>query len=449
MDIKPKAALIVIFGITGDLSKRKLLPALYHMYKENLISPHTKIIGTSRKPIKHQEIVNLLELSVLKKDKVCDPNVINKIKSSFIAQQLNPADVKDFNKLKKLINKLDKGRVCIFYFSVPSAAFELLSTNLAKSGLNKANYKVLIEKPFGYDLNSAKKLIDILNKSFKEEQIYRIDHYLAKETAQNLLSFRMHNPIFTPLWNSQHIQKITIKAYETIGIEGRANFYEQTGALRDFIQSHLMQLAAITMMDIPKDMSSKSIHETKLKFLKDLAPAKPKDAIRAQYDSYRGEVSNPRSHVETFAQVKIANNCTTWDGTEIILETGKAMAEKLTSIEIEFITPHERRRNSLTFQIQPDEGISLNLVIKEPGLKNQMHHTSLSFNYDQVFKDYLKVDPYEKVLIDAMLGDQSLFASGSEVIETWRVLQPIIDSWQSNGSNLKFYSVNSNIDLLV
>lgn len=449
MTNQPKAALIVIFGITGDLSKRKLLPALYHMYKENLISPHTKIIGTSRHPIKASELVNLMEISVLKKDKVCDPAVIDKFRNVFIAEQLNPDDLKDYAKLKKQIHKLEKDRVCLLYFSVPSAAYNTLTTNLAKAGLNKPSYRILLEKPFGYDYNSACDLIKILNKNFKEQQIYRIDHYLAKETAQNLLSFRKHNPIFSSLWNSRYIERIIIRAFETIGIEGRANFYEQTGALRDFVQSHLMQLLAITMMDIPETMSSNSIHEAKLKFLKDVRPAPPNKAVRGQYEGYREEVSNPRSHVETYAKICLKQDSVTWSGSEIILETGKAMAEKLTSILVEFKSPHERRRNSLTFQIQPDEGINLDLVVKVPGLNNTMHHTALSFSYDKVFQDYLKIDPYEKVLLDAMNGDQSLFASGDEVIETWRILQPVLEKWQNSGNNLKFYSVGSNETKLV
>ncbi len=261
--------------------------------------------------------------------------------------------------------------------------------------------------------------------------------------AQNLLAFRLHNPIFIPLWSSEHIRRVHIRALETINVEGRAGFYEQTGALRDFIQSHLMQLLAITMMDVPADMTSDAIHVTKQHFLEQLAPADPDEAVRGQYDGYRKEVGNPDSYVETYAALHLKQNTERWQDTDILLETGKAMDQKTTDITVEFKTPHERRRNSLIFRIQPGEGISLDLVAKEPGFTDHMHHAALDFRYTETFKDTQHIDAYERVLMDAVRGDQALFASDREVLATWRVLQPILDEWGKSGKGLLHYKSGS------
>ncbi|HSX47781.1 MAG TPA: glucose-6-phosphate dehydrogenase [Patescibacteria group bacterium] len=437
--------IIVIFGITGDLSKKKLMPALYHMLSENMLPEDTKIIGTSRKPLEKQTLLSDIELCILDKDNACDKEGLAKLSNSLQTFQLNPDNLDDFQTLKQLITKYDNSnsKIHMFYMSIPSSAYEPIVSNLAKSDFNGSNTRLLLEKPFGYDIESAKRLIEEVDKAYSENQIYRIDHYLAKETAQNLLTFRLHNPIFSTLWNSHHIKSINIRALETIGIEGRANFYEQTGALRDFIQSHLMQLLSIVMMDLPSDMTSEAIHSTKINFFNQLKPADPKLAIRGQYDSYREEVKNEKSNVETYAKLVLEHESELWRGTKIILETGKAMSEKTTDITVEFITSKESNHNNLIFQLQPNEGISLDLIVKEPGLENNMHHTALEFRYDHIFKNYQYIDAYERVLLDAIHGDQSLFASDKEVIATWQVLQPILDYWLSNSDQLNFYTVGS------
>ncbi|HUA12998.1 MAG TPA: glucose-6-phosphate dehydrogenase [Candidatus Sulfotelmatobacter sp.] len=440
-----KSPIIVIFGITGDLSHRYLLPALYHMLKVGSLDSDTKIIGVSRKKLDKSEFMASVDLCVQEKDNVCDPEALKKVEHSLSLFQLDPDEHDDYLKLKRQIGEADpnNNRVRMFYMSVPSKAYEPIVTHLADVGLNSDNCRLLLEKPFGYDPASAKHLIDLVDKSFNEKLVYRIDHYLAKETAQNLLAFRMHNPIFSALWNQQYVQRVIVRAYETLGLEGRANFYEQTGALRDFVQSHLMQLLSITLMDVPKTVSSQSIHERKYAFLKGLNNADPKLAVRGQYDGYKKEVDNPKSFVETFARLTLFSSLPNWQGTEMVLETGKAMNEKCTEVVIEFKTPHERSRNSLTFQIQPNEGISLDLVVKEPGLENDMKHEALDFRYDSAFHDYEYVDAYERVLMDAINGDQSLFASNQEVLETWRVLEPVLNSWTKDSSGLVTYSAGS------
>lgn len=439
------APVIVIFGVTGNLSKRKLLPALYHLLSQELLPEDTKIIGISRKPLTPKELLSTVELCVLEKDNVCDPVGLKRVEAAIQTHQLDPEVPADFTRLSELLDTFDAAgkRTRLFYMSIPAAAYPPIVKNLAGAGLNKEQNRLLLEKPFGYDLASAQQLIELLAGDFSESQIYRIDHYLAKETAQNLLAFRLHNPIFVPLWNCEHIRRIHIRAFETIGIEGRAAFYEQTGALRDFIQSHLMQLLSITMMDVPTDMASQAIHQSKQSFLEQLQPADPARAVRGQYEGYREEVNNPKSNVETYASLHLTHSAERWQDTDILLETGKAMGSKTTDITVEFKTPHERRRNSLVFRIQPGEGISLDLVAKEPGFEDRMHHAALNFKYQEAFKDKQHIDAYERVLMDAVRGDQSLFASDREVLATWRVLQPLITAWADSDEGLMTYARGS------
>jgi glucose-6-phosphate 1-dehydrogenase len=436
---------IAIFGVTGNLSKRKLLPALYHLFRQGLLPEGTRVVGISRRALTPEDLLSTVELCVLEKDNVCDPEGLRRVKAALQTFQLNPESPEDFKELGRLLDGFDAGarRNRLFYMSIPAAAYPPIIRNLAAAGLSEAHNRLLLEKPFGYDLESAEALIKLLSEDFDEDQIYRIDHYLAKETAQNLLAFRMHNPIFLPLWNGEHIRHVRIRASETIGIEGRTAFYEQTGALRDFVQSHLMQLLSITLMDVPADMSSHAIHEAKRHFLEGLEPADPARAERGQYDGYREETGQPGSHVETYAALRLSHSSQLWQGTDILLETGKALDVKSTDITVEFRTPHERRRNSLTFRIQPNEGISLDLVVKEPGFQDRMEHAALDFRYHDTFSDRQHIDAYERVLMDAIRGDRSLFASDHEVLATWRVLQPVLDAWTGSGEGLRSYEPGS------
>jgi glucose-6-phosphate 1-dehydrogenase len=445
-----EAPVIVIFGITGDLSKRKLLPALYHLLSQELLPAETKIVGISRHALTVEELLSTVELCVLEKDKICDPEGLARVNAALQTHQLDPDNSGDYTALAQLLDSFDNNRRRnrLFYMAVPSSAYSPIVQHLADAGLNDERSRLLLEKPFGYDLASAEQLIKVVDHSFSERQVYRIDHYLAKETAQNLLTFRMHNPIFASLWSGEHVKQVHIRATETIGVEGRANFYEQTGALRDFVQSHLMQLLSITLMDLPADMSSAAIHASKQRFFDHLLPADPNQAVRGQYESYKLEVNNPDSTIETYARLKLKHDSDQWRDTEIILETGKAMSQKTTEITLSFKTPHERRRNALTFVLQPDEGISLDLVVKAPGFENQMHHTALDFHYQSSYYQSSftgqHIDAYERVLIDAIRGDQSLFASDRDVLATWRVLQPVLDAWQASNHDLAVYPVGSN-----
>lgn len=441
--------ILIIFGITGDLSKRKLLPALYHLLSEGILSENMTIIGVSRHEINVDELLKNVELCVLEKDNICNPDGIAKLKSSLQALKLDPAVDEDFVQLGKLLQELDSGQAKdhLFYMSIPPTAYAPIVKQLGEHGLNGPKSRILLEKPFGYDLESAESLIKLVGEHFSENQIYRTDHYLAKETAQNLLTFRLHNPMFSALWNNTHIQSVHIRATEQIDIESRVDFYEKTGALRDLIQSHLMQLLALTLMDVPADMTSQLIHLSKQYFLEQLLPAEPADSIRGQYEGYKSEVNNDKSTTETFARVKLQHGAERWQGVEMMLETGKAMAAKETSITVTFKSPDGHLPNKLRFEIQPNEGISLDLNIKNPGINIDISRKSLSFDYEQAFQDAQHIEAYERVLIDAIHAEQGLFASAAEVLATWHTLQPIIDAWRpadvaqsSTSQDLKFYT---------
>jgi len=433
---------IVVFGVTGDLSKRKLLPALYHLLRHSVLPASTTIVGVSRRPLAVEKLLEKVELCVLEKDKVCDPDGLKKTQDALQTFQLQPDSDDDFIQLKTFLDRLDgkSKRNRLFYMSTPSDAYSAIVKKLGEHGLNDSRTKLLLEKPFGHDLDSAKKLIKVVHAGFKENQIYRIDHYLAKETAQNLLAFRMHNPIFQSLWDDEHISQVTIRAYEEIGIEKRANFYERTGALRDLIQSHLIQLLCITLMDTPEELNTEDIHKQKQDFLKNLKPASPNQALRGQYRSYKSEVKNTKSFVETFAEIQLSHSSKKWNNTKLVLSTGKGLQEKITEIVIEFNTDHETIRNKLIFQIQPEEGIHLELAIKEPGFETLMKNAELYLEYQNSFKKLYNIDAYERVLFDALRNDQSLFASDSEVLSSWKIIEPVLDKWQASGRGLKIYN---------
>lgn len=432
------APVIIIFGGTGDLSKRKLLPALYHLISHDLLHDDIKIIATSRRLIDTETLLKDVELCVLEKQQTCNPAGIAKLSQAMNTIQLDPTDSDDYVALSRILDDLDATgkRDRLFYMAVPPVAYEQIITKLGESGLNDDRTRLLVEKPFGQDLATARELIATSTRYFSESQLYRIDHYLAKETAQNLLTFRLHNPIFSRIWNGDNIKKIHIRAAEELGVENRKEFYEQTGALRDVIQGHLLQLLAIVMMDQPSIDSSMSIHEGKQALLASLAPAAVATAHRAQYKGYREAVENPDSFVETYARVELHSELARWQDTTIVLETGKAMQKKVTEVIVEFKQIHERRKNQLRFRIQPDEGISLDLIVKVPGFDEQMQHTQLDFSYDKAFgEDVSHPDAYERVIMDAIAADQSLFASSQELQYSWEVIQPLIDAWKHEDPN--------------
>lgn len=444
--------IIVIFGITGDLAKRYLLPALYHLLKEGLLHPDTQIVGLSRRPLDIGQLYEQVELCVNEIDKTCDPEILRKMRSASRMFQLDPVEAGAYQALRKLLDGIEAERgMCmnrLYYLSIPPQVYGPVIKLMGEAGLNQscphgtAITRLLVEKPFGFDENSARQLIADTAAVFDEDQLFRIDHYLAKETVQNILTFRFSNSIFEALWNRRHISRIEICASEQISVAGRAQFYETAGAVRDFIQSHLLQLLAIITMDKPQTLDSQHIHASKQAVLKQVLAVPPdavsRQTVRAQYEGYQKEVGNPGSSTETFAGIRVTIDSDRWRDVPFIIWTGKALAARRTEIVVTFNSP-TARPNQLCFRIQPNEGIELELVTKKPGFGTELEATSMDFSYQQAFAGHEHPNAYERVLVDAVRGDHTLFATSEEVMEAWRIVQPVLDEW-SKAAKLTTYT---------
>jgi len=451
-------AIIVIFGITGDLAGRYLLPSLYRLFKDNLLDDKTEIVGISRRPLDVEDLLGKLQETVTKLEGEANQTVLERMRRHLHGFTLDMANPAGYAALREQLNTIEDAQgTCmnrLYYLSIPPEAYSTVIASMGGSGLNDscqhgtAMTRLLVEKPFGNDLASAEKLIETTNRAFGEDQIFRIDHYLAKETAQNIVAFRFENPLFEAVWNNQHVSKIDIVASEQIGIEGRANFYEQQGALRDFIQNHLLQLLAIATMDEPAKLDSEGIHFAKLQLLESLRPTEPSQAKRGQYQGYKDDVKNPESHVETYASISTSIDNYRWQGVPITVRTGKAMAERRTVITFTFKDKKTGLvANELQFRIQPDEGIDLKLLAKKPGFDNELQPVVMDFSYAQNFAG-IQPGAYERVLMDAVRGDRSLFASSQEVLAAWRVVNDVVHAWQQDGNDLQIYQPSTPIDQL-
>lgn len=418
----PEPAIIVIFGITGDLAQRKLLPALYHLLKDDLLDEHTVILGITRRAVTAEELLGQVELCVNEVDNVCDPIGLEKVHKALRMHQMSLVDGDEYDELLKLLNDIETEQgVCmsrLYYLSIPPQMFEPIVKNLGAHGLNKscqhgsADTRLLVEKPFGYDLASAKDLIQETGEWFQEEQLFRIDHYAAKETAQIVPKFRLDHPKVEKEWNAKYIANIDITAFEQIDIEGRATFYEPIGALRDFIQSHLLQLLAIMTMDLPKSQESAHVHASKLKLLQSIKPISQAEVasstVRGQYEGYKDEVKNADSFTETYAEVTLHIDTPRWSGVSLILRTGKAMAEKTTMVTINFHAPDKR----------------------------------ITYNFDGRSK-IKKPTAYERVLLDAVRGDHTLFTTSDEVLAAWQIVDAIPKVWSQSADGLIIYPKGS------
>jgi glucose-6-phosphate 1-dehydrogenase len=430
--------ILIIIGITGDLSKRKLLPAIGQIASTGMIPDKIKIIGVTRKA--DINIENLLE------------NTTNKdfIKNNTELFEMDLGDVAGYKKLSIHLKEIEKqfgfSAQYLFYLSVPPNTSKSIIKLLGESGLaERQNTKLLLEKPFGVDLDSAVDLVNHINQYFRLEQVYRIDHYLAKETVQNILVFRDGNSLFKKTWNKDFIDKIEIIVSEKIGIEGRVNFYENTGALRDLVQSHLLQLLAITLMDLPSEDQMESVPSLRYEALKQISIPSVKSLStytkRGQYLGYRDEVGNQNSMTETFVSIDLESKDSKWEGVKINLTTGKALKDKFTEIKIYYKKENNKESNELQLRLQPNEGISFSVWAKRPGYEHQIGRHELDFS----FKDHYSSLPeaYEQVLFNAINSDHSLFTSSDEVLETWRILDSLQKSWINSAYDLIIYKKGS------
>ena len=422
----PASSIIIIVGITGDLAKRKLLPALGEMASAGVLPKEFRIVGITRQ------------------EGIAVDTLLSGVKNAEHIQKhlelfsMSLTEAADYVRIGAHLTEIERGfsgkPQRLWYLSVPPTTSWPIIEQLGLSGLSKASTtKLLLEKPFGVDEESARKLITHIDRSFSPEQIYRIDHYLAKETVQNIVVFRRDNPLFEQTWNRDSIESVDIVAIEKIGIEGRALFYEQTGALRDLVQSHLLQLAALTLMNLPQEGDWASIPKERYELLRTLSVV-PEHAHHAQYEGYRDEVGNPTSTVETFASLQLISSNPRWRGVPITLTTGKALAEKKTEIRITHRHATIAEGNRLTVHIQPNEGITFCIFAKKPGYEQATERVPLAFTYAEHFGALS--DAYGQVFLDALHGNHALFVSSEEVLESWRIIDSAKSILDADAANL-------------
>ncbi len=436
-------------GITGDLAGRKLLPALLSLYVKKQLPKKFAIVGFSRRPFTKEEFRSFVRTHMHIKPGQFKEEEVKHFVDHMYYEQGNFDSSVSYGKLAQRLQNLDDifGQFSnkLFHLSTPPALYESILVHLHNSGLtNPYNdvegwTRVLVEKPFGNDIETAKKLDKKLGELFKENQIFRIDHYLAKEALQNILTFRFANSLFEPLWNKNHIDKVHIKLIEKIGVGSRGAFYDPIGALKDVGQNHLLQMLALIAMEPPAVMNAENIRKERAKVLSKLLPFSQRTVtsrvVRGQYEGYRHE-PGVREHTQTETYFRIETNIDNarWKNVPFYLESGKEMSETKTEINIYFKndtkdTTYEDRQNVLTFRIQPDELIKIGFWVKTPGFTMDVEPKVLKFKYSDYESHAVLPDAYERVLYDAIIGDQTLFTSTDEVLFAWKYITSIISSW--------------------
>jgi glucose-6-phosphate 1-dehydrogenase len=466
----PKNLILVIFGASGDLASRKLIPAIFSLKSQKLLPEKFAILGVGRTLMTDQEFRNRMESAIVEfsEEKNTLPDEIQSFTRDLYYLSMDNSQIGDYEKLRNLLKDYGKSYGLesnyIFYMATPPSLYETIAVKLAEAGLcdqHEGFRRLIIEKPFGYDLESARKLNRTLHNLMAEEQIYRIDHYLGKETVQNLLVTRFANGMFEPLWNRNYIDRIEITSAENIGVEQRGGYYDSSGALRDMIQNHLLQMVGLTAMEPPSSLEPDAIRNEVLKVFQSLQPIREEDVpmqvIRGQYTGslIRGEcVTGYRyekgvavnSRTETYVAIKFFINNWRWGGVPFYIRTGKRLPTRVTEIVIHFKpTPHhlflrqsgKLSANQLIIRIQPDEGILLKFDMKEPGAGFNVKNVNMDFHYKDL-ADIRVPSAYERLLHDVMLGDSTLFSRDDEVETAWKFLEPIQRAWAKDPS-IKVY----------
>lgn len=457
--------LLVIFGASGDLTGRKLLPSLFELDVRGLLPERFCILGASRTSYADEEYraEERLHLVDALKGKTFDDEQLTSFLSRVYYLSFDSTNAAEYNQLRDRIRFLQEEHhlpdKVIYYLATPPLMYEVIPQCLLESGLNRTEApdgwrRIIVEKPFGTSLDSAQQLNAHLRRIFNEEEIYRIDHYLGKETVQNLLVLRFSNGIFEPLWNRNYIDSIEISSRETLGVENRGKYYDTAGALRDMIQNHLMQLMAFVAMESPSVFDPEPIRDEIVKVFRSLRPYAPREIdrmiVRAQYDGYREEKNVAAgSTTETYVAMKLFIDNWRWSDVPFYFYTGKKLPEKSSEIVINFkSTPHQLFAgqcsggscNQLRIRIQPGEGISLKFGLKMPGAGFEVKQVSMDFHYDSLSTGYLP-DAYERLLLDAMLGDSTLYARSDALEASWKFIDPILSHWKEEGTkNLCFYA---------
>ena len=462
---KPDNHIVVIFGASGDLTERKLLPALYDLFFQKHLPDGFAILGVGRTRIADEAFRTKMQEGIRQfAKKEFSDQVFSDFAARLFYISLNTQDSNDYvnleNKLTELDTKFNTGGNYLYYLSTPPLLYDVIASSLAERGLAKQPQpgrwrRIIIEKPFGYDLQSAVELNNRLGRCFHEDQIYRIDHYLGKETVQNVLVTRFSNGFFEPLWNNRYIDRVEITSAESIGIGSRGGYYDTSGALRDMIQNHLTQLLGLVAMEPPPLFDANSLRNEMVKVFQSMRIYKeeevPKYVLRGQYgeaqirgekmNAYRNEKGvNPASTTETFVALKVFIDNWRWGGVPFYIRTGKRMPTSVTEIVLHIKpAPHQifRKRcvtqstNMLILRIQPDEGIALNFGMKIPGGDFRVQNVNMDFHYAELSNAYIP-GAYERLLLDSMLGDSTLYMRADALEATWRFVDPILKAWKND-----------------
>jgi len=450
----PDPCVMVIFGASGDLTKRKLFPALYSLAFRQLLPSKFAVVGIARSPETDEEFRERMKEAVRQfgRDELRD-DVWDTLASGMHYIAADFSDEAALDRLAKMVDDLDEERGTagnrVYYLATPPAAFETVVRAVGKRRGTHGWTRLIIEKPFGHDLASAKELNHVIDNFFEEREVFRIDHYLGKETVQNMLVLRFANGIFEPIWNRQFVDHVEITVAESIGIEGRAAYYEEAGAIRDIFQNHLLQLLATTAMEPPVDFMADSVRNEKVKVLRSILTPGPKSVVRGQYGrgfvegeevpGYREEDGvDPQSLTETYVAAKLYVDNWRWADTPFYVRMGKRLARRETTIAIEFKrAPHPPfeeaaaeglQPNVLLVHVQPDEGVSLAIAAKVPGQGMNLRTVNMDFLYGGAFRTGLP-EAYERLILDALVGDATLFTRIDEVEEQWALVDAIVAAW--------------------
>ena len=451
---------LVVFGASGDLTARKLMPAVAQLARRGQLPKEFTVVGVARTEMDDDDFRQRIGDAVDEKGEAW-----TKVLSRFRYVAGDYGEEETFHRLEGTLKSVDSDLGTngsrVFYLATPPGVFDDVARGLAQRGLNaqddRSFARLVIEKPFGHDLATAEELDRGLHSCFAEDQIYRIDHYLGKETVQNVLALRFANVIFEPIWNRRYVDHVQITVAEEAGIGHRGSFYETAGALRDIVQNHLLQVLSLVAMEPPARMEAEAIRDEKVKVLHAVDILTPEEvdgaAVRGQYDGYlREEGVDPKSTVETFVGMRLMVDNWRWAGVPFYVRTGKRLAKRVTEVMMQFKpVPHlpfgnnlttELTPNDLVVRIQPDEGIALQFGAKVPGPEFRIRDAELDFTYAEEF-DEEPPEAYERLLLDAMLGDPTLFIRSDEVLQAWRVVEPLLNAWGNGHAPLHTYDGGS------
>ncbi len=439
---------LVIFGATGDLARRKILPGLFHRYMVGQMPVEARIIGSARTEMDREQFAAQMRASLLEfaPQAATQESVLAAFLERLDYVRVDASGETGWKALAKLLRP-DATRA--FYLSVSPSLFGTIAANLSAHGMATPGSRIVVEKPFGRDLASARALNADLRRSFEEHQIYRIDHYLGKETVQNLMALRFANSLWEPLWNATHIDHVQITVAESLGVEGRGGYYDKSGAMRDMVQNHLMQLLCLTAMEPPSKFDSNAVRDEKVKVIEALEPVAQSNIVRGQYraqngkGSYRDHAGDPDSRTESFVAMKVNIGNWRWAGTPFYLRTGKKLRARASEIAVMFRDPPHMifpkmeggRGNALIIRLQPDEGITLHTTIKEPGPGGmRLAEVTLDMTFADALGAHVQAqDAYERLIMDVIRGDQTLFMRGDEAEAAWAWIDPIIAAWEEDG----------------